>query len=123
MTTWCLSSARNPFALPKVFGALAVALIFLSQGDLYSIDWIHADSGHHSATVALFLAVLLSDHLASRSTPLTFLIDIHCQPTHYAKNARVMFSVHEFGRRWLAKTGELTSTTMPAENADDTEPG
>src|ERR1051326_1488114 len=108
---WCFSSGRNPLALPKVFGALIVALTSFSKDELRSVDWIHADFGQHSATVALFLSTLLK-------RPFSFKVhafDIFDSNPWRAdalrsrklKSARVVFSVHEFGRRWLAQTGEI----------------
>ena len=108
---WCLSSARNPLAFPKIFGALVVALMALSHDEIYSVDWIHADFGQHSATVALFLSAVLNRPFSFKVHAFD-IFDRHplradtlrCRKL---KSAQIVFSVHEFGRRWLAQTGEI----------------
>lgn len=102
---WVAAAVRNPWAFPKVVGAFALALAWYRRFSNDGYDWVHADFGQNSATAALFLAELLR-------VPFSFKVhafDIFDgrlalrDPLRALKleRAQVLFSEHDYGRRWL----------------------
>lgn len=101
------SAVRNPLAFPRVFGAFWFSLGWYRARAAAPPDWIHADFGQNSATVAMFLGRLLD-------RPFSFKVhafDIFEErlalgdPLRAEKvgRAAVVFSEHEFGRKRLAQ--------------------
>ena len=96
---------KNPLAAPKVMIAFLLALGWYKEVKETQADWIHADFGQHTASVALFLSRLLG-------LPFSFKVhafDIYDRswlrrdPLRYdkARAAARILSVHEYGRTLL----------------------
>jgi len=101
-------SAQNPLMLPKVVGALVLALGWYHRFDDGRQYHVHADFGQNSATAALFLSMLLRSRFSFKVHAFDIYSTLlrHRDPLRSikARHAAVIVSEHDYGRHVLEST-------------------
>lgn len=105
---YLITALGNPFAIPKTFAAFLLSFGWYPVLSRERYDWIHADFGKGSATVALILSTLLDCQFSFKVHAFDIydrsLIYLDLLKTVKVKQAGLIFSEHEYGRGVLSKS-------------------
>jgi glycosyltransferase involved in cell wall biosynthesis len=101
-------SVTNPLMVPKVMGALILALGWYHRFDDGRPYHVHADFGQNSATAAFFLAMLLGTRFSFKvhAFDIYSVLVRHRDPLRSlkARHAAAIVSEHDYGRRLMERT-------------------